>query len=67
MASAITDRPMKWMYVDQNRIGDHICYYSDLGKMKSHYPSWDITKSLPQIFEQIATGQAERRRMPATG
>lgn len=67
MASAITDRPMKWMYVDQNRIGDHICYYSDLRKMKSHYPSWGITKSLPQIFEEIATGQAERRRMLATG
>ncbi len=33
-------------YVDQNRAGDHICYYSDLRKMKPHYPEWDITKSL---------------------
>ena len=31
-------------YVDENRIGDHICYYSDLRKMKAHYPAWDITK-----------------------
>ena len=37
---------MNWRYVDENRIGDHICYYSDLRKMKAHYPGWDITKTL---------------------
>ncbi len=40
--------------MDENRIGDHICYYSDLRKMKAHYPAWDISKSLPMIFEEIA-------------
>ena len=40
-------------YSDQNRIGDHICYYSDLRKMKAHYPQWDITKALPQTIEEI--------------
>ena len=39
----ITGRAMQWQYVDENRIGDHICYYSDLRKMKAHYPAWDIT------------------------
>jgi CDP-paratose 2-epimerase len=39
--------------VDQNRIGDHICYYSDLQKMKSHYPAWDITISLTETIRQI--------------
>jgi CDP-paratose 2-epimerase len=39
--------------VDQNRIGDHICYYSDLRKMKSHYPGWDITISLEETIRQI--------------
>ena len=29
---------MNWRYVDENRIGDHICYYSDLRKMQAHYP-----------------------------
>ena len=46
MAEAVTGRPMKWRYVDENRVGDHICYYSDLRKMKAHYPAWDITRSL---------------------
>lgn len=42
-----------YKYVDQNRIGDHICYYSDLTKMKAHYPGWDITKSLRQTINEI--------------
>lgn len=45
--------PMKYKYVDENRIGDHICYYSDLTKIKSHYPNWNITKSLDDIFQEI--------------
>lgn len=40
-------------YVDKNREGDHICYYSDLRKMKAHYPSWDITISLEETIRQI--------------
>jgi CDP-paratose 2-epimerase len=40
-------------YVDQNRIGDHICYISDLSKMRSHYPIWDITQSLEDTIRQI--------------
>ena len=40
-------------YVDQNRSGDHICYYSDLRKMKNHYPGWDITISLEETIKQI--------------
>jgi len=42
-----------YRYIDQNRIGDHICYYSDLTKMKSHYPGWNITKSLRQTINEI--------------
>ena len=56
----ITGRLMKWRYVDENRIGDHICYYSDLRKMRAHYPSWDITKNLDDIFEEIAASWIAR-------
>jgi CDP-paratose 2-epimerase len=41
-------------YNDKARIGDHICYYSDLSKFRAHYPQWKLTYSLPQIIEQIA-------------
>jgi len=51
--SNISGIPMQYEYKDENRIGDHICYYSDLTKMKAHYPNWDITKTLQQTFEEI--------------
>jgi CDP-paratose 2-epimerase len=40
-------------YVDDNRIGDHICYISDLSKMREHYPQWDISISLNDTIGQI--------------
>jgi CDP-paratose 2-epimerase len=40
-------------YVETNRIGDHICYYSDLRKMRAHYPRWDLTVTLEQTIAQI--------------
>lgn len=52
--------PMDWKYSDKNREGDHICYYSDLRKMRSHYPDWDISVSLPETIEQIV-GNWQRR------
>jgi CDP-paratose 2-epimerase len=48
-------------YLDDSRIGDHICYYSDLRKMRAHYPSWNVTISLPQIIEQIVSSFSSRR------
>jgi CDP-paratose 2-epimerase len=42
-----------YQYVDENRSGDHICYISNLSKMKAHYPDWDITVSLHETIRQI--------------
>ena len=60
MAEGVTGKKMHWRYLEENRIGDHICYYSDLRKMKAHYPEWDITKSLPAIFEELAASWDRR-------
>jgi CDP-paratose 2-epimerase len=61
MAGQITGRTMRYRYLDENRIGDHICYYSDLRKMKQHYPAWGISKKLPGIFQEIAANWMQRR------
>jgi CDP-paratose 2-epimerase len=53
-------KKIEYEYSDQNRIGDHICYYSDLSKMKMHYPNWDVSIKLDQIFEEIAKAWKER-------
>jgi CDP-paratose 2-epimerase len=49
-------------YVDQNRIGDHICYYSDLRKMRAHYPNWDISVSLEETIRQIVEAWRKREK-----
>jgi len=53
MAEAISGIPMKWEYLDENRSGDHICYYSDLRKARRHYPEWRIGKGISAIFTEI--------------
>ncbi len=63
---AITGKPMQSRYVEENRIGDHICYYSDLRKMQAHYPKWGITKSLDDIFGEIAESSLARLAHPAS-
>ena len=60
MVENATGQKMKWRYVDENRSGDHICYYSDLRKMYDHYPEWKITKTLSVIFEEIAYSWRQR-------
>jgi len=45
-------------YREQARKGDHICYISNLRKLKTHYPEWGVTRSLTAILEEmIATGR----------
>ena len=44
---------MKSKYENKNRIGDHICYYSDLTKARKHYPEWNISIGLDRIICDI--------------
>ena len=60
IAESYTGKKQSYTYVDENRIGDHICYYSDLRKMRDHYPNWDITISLPETIQQIVTAWRTR-------
>src|SRR6266446_491699 len=60
MVEGLSGQKQKYTYLDKNRSGDHICYYSDLRKMKRHYPRWSITRSLPQIFQEIVSAWQER-------
>jgi len=46
---------LDYSYNDKNRIGDHVCYYSDMSKFKTEYPNWDIQYSLHEIIEEIVS------------
>jgi len=56
----LTGKTMRTEYVDKNREGDHICYISNLQKMRTHYPGWDISIPLDRIFEEIVAGWHQR-------
>ena len=52
-----------WEYEDVARVGDHICYISDLTKLLGEFPDWEITKDLPSIVREIV--EAEREKLQA--
>jgi CDP-paratose 2-epimerase len=64
MAEEVTGQKQKFIYQDQNRIGDHICYYSDLRKMQEHYPRWEVSRTLRDITREIVA--AWRKRLTAS-
>ncbi len=53
LIESISGKKMIYEYLDKNRSGDHICYYSNLSKINAHYQNWSITKDLGSIFEEI--------------
>ena len=55
-----TGKAQMYTYVDESRNGDHICYYSDLRKMRAHYPKWDLTKSLEKTVQEIVEARSQR-------
>jgi CDP-paratose 2-epimerase len=54
---------MKYEYMEVARSGDHICYISDLSKMRRHYPQWDITKDLTTTLVEIHESWCGRSSM----
>ena len=59
-AAELSGKKMDFEYIDENRAGDHICYYSDLRKCQEHYPTWDLSRSLDNIFEEIYRAWSEK-------
>ena len=51
---------VNWTYDERNRIGDHICYISNLNKLKEHFPAWSITHSLPSIVEEMIRAEEKK-------
>ena len=54
-------KKQSYEYTDENRIGDHICYYSDLSKINEHFPKFKIENSLSETIRQIVLAQTNRQ------
>lgn len=61
LCETITGNKMQCTYSDQNRVGDHIWYVSDVGHFRRHYPGWqpeyDLVSTLTQIFNELRLRQ----------
>jgi len=62
----MTGKTMRWTYLDEPRRGDHICYISDLSRLRAALPAWELTKGLDEIFEEIVESW-QRRLFEAAG
>ena len=49
----ISGKRLRYSISDKNRKGDHICYYTNLEKLKNHYPGWNLKYSTRDIIEEM--------------
>ena len=56
----ITGNKMNWEYQEDNRIGDHIWWVSDVSKFQSDFPDWNYQYNLDDILVQIFDGLKSR-------
>jgi CDP-paratose 2-epimerase len=42
------------------RVGDHICYYTDMAKFRAHHPGWQMRYSLAEIVEEMVAAARAR-------
>ena len=56
----LSGREMKWTYKENNRVGDHIWWISDVRKFKSHFPEWEYRYGIREILEEIVEAQMVR-------
>jgi len=62
LCEELTGREMSISYAQENRIGDHIWWISDVRKFRSHYPDWQYRYDIRGILEEIVTALQEREK-----
>jgi CDP-paratose 2-epimerase len=53
MIAAVSGHKLAYTISDQNRIGDHIWYVSDVNKFKKDYPTWDYEYTMEKILSEM--------------
>ena len=62
----ICGRELAYSYAEDNRMGDHIWYVSDVRKFQSHYPDWKLTLNVRDILQQIFDYNVDRWQAAVT-
>lgn len=58
-------RRLDYSVSEEARIGDHICYYSDMRAFRADYPRWRLEMPIDAIFDEFA-GLARQRLAQAS-
>jgi CDP-paratose 2-epimerase len=58
----LTGRRIDRRYEERPRVGDHIVYISNLTKLRTDYPGWQITRSLDDIVTDVFQGVSQSFR-----
>lgn len=53
LCEEISGNKLNWTYLEDNRIGDHIWYVSDVRKFQAHYPKWSYKYDLRALLNEI--------------
>ncbi len=53
LCEQISGSKLNWSYKEDNRIGDHIWWISDVSKFQQHYPDWQYQYDLHGILAEI--------------
>jgi CDP-paratose 2-epimerase len=64
MCEEISGKKLSYTYKEDNRMGDHIWYVSDVSKFQSHYPDWKLTKDVKTILTEIFDHNTVRWQEP---
>lgn len=62
MSEKIAGKKLSFSYAEDNRIGDHIWWISDVRKFQSHYPQWKYKYNIKQILEEICQDLSSREQ-----
>jgi len=53
LCEEISGNRLDWKYEENNRIGDHIWWISDVGKFRKDYPNWELRYGQQEILQEI--------------
>jgi CDP-paratose 2-epimerase len=59
LCEQIAGQELRWQLSDQNRIGDHRWWISDLEPFRHDYPDWDLTYDVHAVLSEIHDQNAE--------
>lgn len=53
LCEQIAGQPLSWQLSDQNRVGDHRWWISDLDPFRRDFPDWNITYGIEAVLREI--------------